>query len=865
MNFRVPASVWVATALFAVLLSIAAYNVRGVVDPEGYPLNTNQFMTTNIYDDDGAIIVFLSLDYAPNFATWSKWALNVGTPYILSARPLLRLADWLGIVTRFDDPSLYLLYPEKLRGVWKFLNLYKVLLVCWAPVVLYWLGRNFFSERTGQIAAWLMAVMPFPIGFEPRGKLDLLTILLGLLSILCQMAYMRDRQTRQLLAAAVFLGLSLAFKVIMIPAFATLVVAYYWGRKNDRHPGLLGHAPLGLACLVCAVVYLSANPSFLPALSSTLRLYSANLIDVQAGQTKADFAAIVDAQLYRFSHFDSLLGSWLPWLLPFGLLLTLCTVAVRREKGRPVGLFLAFFVADVVFLALIMRERMEFLTYYYYALAVCALVFVAYFLDACIDLARRSGLGPVSLVLIVLVIAATFRQQLAVFEYMTRPTDRQQAQAWITRHIPAGASVGIPLVAGAEYFNQRIRLDPFRYNLAFIGPKAENLTETGPDYVLLEQGQPGAALPTTPGYAPTAAFASGLDLPHERCDLYQEEAFHLLRADRPHANNKSRTFEATLGNYFRTNQSPDCNILQYQALYYYPLSLNLLRKTGDTLLPFASEAFFTTIRQADTPPAYVHGIDPTLLCLWGVGYVLARTDAAGGFAENTLDSGSYAFMELWRRNRTMQDGSIRPVGLFANKAYLGQGVFAPDAATVYAAKAAPGLLGFGARPLQAYGTFFSQERYAALGCDTIEVTMDLTTDGQADIILKGGKRRQSLLVGPGRHRIRTAYTVGEAVDNVGYEINPAGGQKTATRVHALRAAPLALAGEPVVVCQSLDPHEGFFRVQAQTPGRLVIPMPYHHRWKATVDGRPVPVVPGISGTTAVALPAGEHFVAVFTR
>lgn len=867
LHLRVPASVWLATALFAVLLAIAAYNVRGVVDAEGYPLNTNQFMAANTYDDDGAIIVYLSLDYAPDFATWSKWALNIGTPFILSARPLLRLADWLGIVTRFDDPSLYLLYPEKLRGVWQFLNLYKVLLVCWAPVVLYLVGRNVFSERTGLIAAWFMAVMPFPLGFEPRGKLDLLTILLGLLSLLCQAAYLRDRQTRQLVAAGAFLGVSLALKVIMIPALATLVIAFYWGRDKDRRPGLGGQAPLALAGLVCALVYLTANPSFLPALSSTVRLYSANLVDVQAGQNKSGLAAIVAAQLYRFVHFDSLLGTWLPGLLPLGLLAALWRVVRRGEQWRPVGLLVLFVAGDVLFLALIMRERMEFLTYYYYALAICGLLFAAFCGDRLMALGRRWRLGPVALALVVLVAAATFREQLAVFKYLIRPTDRQQAQAWITRHVPAGASIGIPLSPGTEYFNQRIRLDPFRYDLAFIGPQAQHLAQAGPDYALWQQSAPDVPLPPTPGYALAAAFARGLNLPHERCDLYQEEAFYLLRAANPRESREPRTFEAALGDFFRAAPSPDCNLLQYQSLYFYPLSLNLLRKTGDTLLPFASEAFFTTVRTAESPLAYVHGIDPALLNLWGVGYVLARVDDAGGFAANTLASGSYGLRELWRRDRTMQDGSTRPVGLFACDRSLGQGVFAPDAApdAVFSAQGRAGVFGLGARPLKPYGAFFSRERFAELGVDTIEVVMDLTTDGQADIILKGGARRQSLLVGPGRHRIRTAYTVGRAVDNVGYEINPAGGQKTDIRVQALWAAPLALAGKPMVACPSLGPHQGFFRVHADRPGRLLVPMPYHQRWEASVDGRAVSVLPGIAGALAVPVPAGEHFVALFAR
>jgi hypothetical protein len=144
----------------------------------------------------------------------------------------------------------------------------------------------------------------------------------------------------------------------------------------------------------------------------------------------------------------------------------------------------------------------------------------------------------------------------------------------------------------------------------------------------------------------------------------------------------------------------------------------------------------------------------------------------------------------------------------------------------------------------------------------LEICLEFTCDRAVDVILKGGKRRQSLQLGPGHHRIRTAYTVGEPVEDVGYEINVVRGEKTDIRVASLSAAPLVLNGEPAVQCESLNPQGGFVRVRAKNSGRVIFCLPFHKRWRAEVDGEPADVVSGISGTTAVPVPAGEHFVAL---
>ena len=864
LNYRLPISVWLAAALFTTLLAVSSWNVRGVADPEGYILNTNQFMSINSYEDDGAVVMFLSLDLAKDFHSWSKWVLNIGSPFILSARVLIRLADWLGVVTRFDEPSLYLLYPEKLIGIWRLVGLYKAALLFCCPVVLFWIGRNFFSERTGLLAAWLMALMPFPLAFEGRGKVDLLAIACGLFSLLYQMAYAKDRRIKHLLAASVFLGLSLAFKLIMVPAAFTLFIAFVLSIDPGQRLALRSYKPLIWAGAAGFLVYLAANPFMVPGLASTLSLYSSNLLATKASSLKE----VLEATVYRLAHLDSLQGQWTPWLLGPGLALLIFRLPKSREKWLPQLLLPLFILIDIIYLSSIMQERLRFLTYYYYAISVTLLLIAAFFLDEAGKLfSRNRAMSILSPLLIAGTLFASFQDQWRVLQLMLTRTNRQLAHEWIFQHVAPGTSVGIPLRQGSEFFNTNIRLDPFRYDLSLVGSQAQWLKDSYPQYVLWERDAPEAPPLRDPGYHLAAEFNQGKNLPHERYDLYQEQTFAVYRKISSPADSPSRPaiFETQLGEYFRQHPQEDCNLLQYQALYFYPISMNLMRLAGNAVQPFATGAFFSKIRQEEDPPAYLHTIDPGLLDIWGVKYILARVDPAGGFMEKTVDSGYYPLEEKWRADRLMPDGSTRCVALLVNHDYRGGAIFIPDAAKVFEARPKNGLLGFGRRLLLPYGRFFSREEFQELGVDALEISLDFTCDRPVDVILKGGKRRQSLQLGPGHQTIRTVYTVGKPSEDVGYEINPLHGDKTNIVVKFLKASPLVLQGEPTVKCESLNQYSGFARMNSPIPGQVIFSMPYHEHWQAQVDGNPAAVVPGISGTLAVPVTAGDHFVALLCR
>ena len=97
-------------------------------------------------------------------------------------RALASLAGKAGIIKVFQDPWLYLAYPEEILRVWHAYGLYKLFFLAWLPIVVWWIGNNFLTRASGLLAVVIFAAMPFLPAFEQRMKPDGVAILFGSLS-----------------------------------------------------------------------------------------------------------------------------------------------------------------------------------------------------------------------------------------------------------------------------------------------------------------------------------------------------------------------------------------------------------------------------------------------------------------------------------------------------------------------------------------------------------------------------------------------------------------------------------------------------------------------------------------------------------
>jgi hypothetical protein len=255
----------------------------------------------------------------------------------------------------------------------------------------------------------------------------------------------------------------------------------------------------------------------------------------------------------------------------------------------------------------------------------------------------------------------------------------------------------------------------------------------------------------------------------------------------------------------------------------------------------------------------VHQIDSATLTLWGVKYLLASLDPEAGFARDTLDSGRFILAERVRFRSVLQ-GKSKEVALFHNQGYQGQALFLASPLPGEEVRwESSGLLQH--RPVPGFGRFYHRQALDKLQAGLLEIRLSLDTDGPVDVVFKGAKARRSLLVDKGSHELAATYEINDAMEEVGYEINPVRpGVKF--KLRRISAAPLRIATQPVVSDASVSMTACFARVKAPVEGRLVLTVPYHLLWKAAVDGRPAVVERGPADTVAVRVSPGDHLISV---
>jgi hypothetical protein len=862
LRWRVPLHVWAAVTVFLCLQVMVVSHLRGPADPELYPLDATKHVPVNAYEDDGAINVAAALGLVPDTDRFSS-LINIGGPFLLGGRAFVQLAGALGFVQCFDDPWLYAMYPDAYRKVWTAFGLYKALVFMpWFPLVLYWIGRNHLSERAGGLAAWMLAAMPFLTGFEARLKTDSPAMILGLFALLFLLRFREDGRRKNLFAASVLLGVSLSMKLLMVPVLAVLAAVVFarW-REEGGTPGRPVRA-LVLSALVLVAAFFASNPLAVPGLAAYLKALTGSTVFL-----KADASAVSPGLLRtlagRLGQFGVYFGSWLGALVLPALAFQLVRAARRRALLDPPGLLLLLFAASATYLYLVAPSALAVMTYYFLLPAVIAVLLMADALALCLGLLHRArprlcGLAGLA---VVGLLGAAFRDNLAVLACMTEPTNRQRAHAFLADEAKTGDTVGIPIEPDAETFSRAFGVDPFRFRLRKVGKDARFLTKERPDWLLLTRPDGVTPWPDPSGYLTAARFEAGMDLPQERFDLYQETPYAVYAAEKaeqeraePDGDKADILFD--LGQFVRADPEHSFNVLQCQALHLRPISLDLFRKSGQTLLPDATSAFAASVRDASSPLAYVHQVDRLTLAFWGVKYLLARDDDQA-FAKETLASNRF----------DLEATAHLPGGVtvYRDRDYRGQAFFLAGAGERETRRKAPRPFLAWLRPLQPFGSIYSREDLARVDMKALAVTVRVKSDGPVDVILKGGASRRSLLAGPGTHELIVPYETGDGPEDVGYELHPARPGVRFT-LEEITAEPLRVGEGGTVKGGSVSPAASFAPVAAERPGRVVFALPYvPGLWRATLDGLEVPTRPGPAGTVAVAVPAGSHFVALRPR
>ena len=843
---RPPVAVLLAVLLLLAVQLTAITGLRGAADPEGYPLNTSKPLRVNSFEDDGVIGLRAALGYSTLHEDRFSYLFGVGGPVLHVARPVMAALDRLGLITRFQDPSLYLLYPKELERAYKAFAVYQLLaFTMWLPLAGWLLLSRHVSRPAGVWAAWLLALTPFLSGFETRLKPDSAALLMGILSLHFALNHFRDGGRRNLLAAWGLLGLSASIKLTCVPFAGVLL---WLGFVRIRREGAHLLPWLAQAAGACAVAFIAANPLPLFGLANIARWLGGYMQVMHAPQAQAATAqsGYFGLILRHLFTLDVFFGPLLKWAYPAALLGAGLLWARSRFAVSAWAALWAACLLQMGYMSVAAGRTFAEISYYYYTSSALGLLMLACGLGWLQERLAVRGLAgrAMTAVLAAVALLPLAWADLAALRYATSPTNRQLCHAWIEINVPGGASVGVPLGESGQPVSQFFRVDPFRWAVVAVGARLELLAERRPEYLLTVSDKLGEPAPEVPGYSLAASFDAGGTLPRDQIGLFQDEVYRVYRNDaQPLPPTGKALAELALGDLARRDPEQGFQVLQYQGTRFYPITLELFAKSGGTLLPYPTAALAGSLRHASSPVAFVHHAGPLALALWGVKYVYARQD--GEFRENAL--GPYGFKRL--EVPGIAGGEGEPAA-FLYPGYAGQAFFASDAPWTTQA-ATRGLIRL--RPLPGAGRLLENP-----GGGPVEVRLEIESDVPADVVLTGGPARRSFLAGPGSTVLHVPYEGGEHVD---YELNPAKAGGT-VRLLKAEARPMLLSASPVVSKVSVGAMASFAELEPGPQGRVLFALPWHHRWAAEVDGRPVRPEPGPAGVVAVPVPAGARQVAL---
>jgi hypothetical protein len=857
IDYSIPRSIQAVACLFVLFQLAAVFTLRGVADPQGYAFNPSKPLAVNTYEDDGVHSIAAVLGHYDNQDTWFATFFNIGGPLLHVGKALTSLAGKTGLVKVFEDPLLYLAYPEEMLRIWHAYGLYKLLFIAWLPIVAWWIGNNFLTPRIGLLAALTISLMPFIPAFEQRMKPDSIALVFGLISLLHQFACARDGRVKSFYWAAFFLGLSLSIKLITLPMGITLLHAGVMMGKRRSYPARQTFRHLLAGSALLAALIFCLNPLLINALKNIVKFY---IVYISGHHTeKASGLGILSLFWYRLTHFTPLLGGWLNLLTIPSLAYGIWAIIRRRQDNHSAAIFLTLFIAHLFYVYLFIRDGVMILDYYFYPAAIYLSFLTATLLSAFLDLAASQGrfLKNCALLAVFLLYAAEGMAMTTVAGYLSEKTNRQNALEWIERFMPEGAAIGVFLPEDSAGVDSQIRVDPYRYATIRLGTKGEGLARHKPEYLLWCVQGPGRPEPDDPAYRLVAEFSGGRDLPPGYAySLYQDEGFKIYKRVGPEDSRQPFTVETALNRLLRADAETEFNFMAFQALGHFPISLEMYRKLSPTVIPFATAALGSSLRPATGRVDYVHNIEAATLTLWGVKYILAEDRAESPFIREAASSPSYRLEPQGLPGAP--EGGGAPAKLWRNLDYRGQAVFLPDAEPVFSRSVPFEPFIRGRDRIQPFGRFASA---GELSVKRLEVFLRVRASGQADFILKGGPRRASVLIGKGITEVRVPYEAAGAEAEIGYEINPVQAG-TKIEVLALEARPLELETQGTVTRVSAGVRFAFAQVDTGKPGRLTFALPYHPYWRASVNGKETAVSRGPANTTAVAVPAGGGWVSL---
>ena len=836
-----------AVAFILAVQLIAITGMRGVVDPEGYPLNTSQKFSLNVYEDDGIMGLKASLGYNRLYEDRFSYLFGIGGPVLHAAKPVMILLGRLGIISRFDQPGLYQMYPHELSAAYKAFAVYQLLaFTIWLPVVAYVLLSSHVSKAAGVWGAWLFALTPFLTGFEGRIKPDTPALLFGLMSLHFSLQHFKLGKERQHLLAWGLLGLSTAIKLTCVPFLGVLVWVHI-ARAKRVDERWLGSLLFGV--LASVFIFIAANPLFLAGLGDIVHWLAGYMNAMHATPVLNDVSDPGLAGLaVKLANLQVFFGPVLRWAYP---VLLAGYGAIWISRRFPLTAWSVLWVAcllQILYMLIVSGHALIGATYYHYTSASLGLLLLAVCLDRVQSVLLRTGQRAgllANLVLCVMVIGPLVRADLSVLQFVVSPTNRQLCHQWISRNIPEGSNIGVPQPANSQPVSQYLQIDPFRYSVTPVGARLELLSERRPQYLAMVSNELESAPLDIPGYSLLANFDAGTELPRDQIGLFQDEIYRVYKCQIPPlpAAGPPR-MELGLGNVIRRDREQGFAVLQYQALRFYPISLNLFYKSGQTLLPFPTGAFTGSLRHESSPVAYVHHVGPLALSLWGVKYIWAKQD--GAFLENVI-GGGYPVEAV----EPPVDGSgMEGLKAYRFLNYRGKALFAPD--EIWTKRAASYRV-LWKRSLPRAGTLLDGPHEG-----DVEVSLEVDADGPVDVVLTGGPMRRSFLLGPGRNTLDVPYECGSTVE---YEVNPVH-QGDGVSILCTAARPLDLVGAPVVVQATMDPLWSFASVDAPKPGRVFFALPWHSHWAAEVDGSKAQAEPGPAGVVGVPVGAGVHNVSL---
>ena len=859
LSYRLSASVLTALAVFILLNLTAILHIRGVADQEGFILNTSKFIPVNTYEDDAQVSIFHALWYVGETKDTFTVATNFGGPLLHLAKPVLWLGSKIGLIKRFDDVYLYVTYPEELARVFKLFSIYKLALLTLLPLSMYWLLANFFSQRAGELAAWLVAAMPFLTGFELRLKPDGLVFALAMLSVLHQLEFIRSARSRHLYLAAVLMALSFSMKFTLASIGVFFCLSFVAGIKRQGYT-IVSREAFGMfarATGLALAVFVLANPRILPGLA----IFADFVVRYSAVTANADNALGIWGTLgFRLLHFESFVGPWLNYLVLPAVLLAVIIALRDRLTLTPWTYLVGLFTIHLFFIWKVGHHLVvKILTYYYYTPALLVLLFLALFLDYTLKIARDK---PVMLTAaygaIITVIVLTFGENHKVLTFVTGPSTRQQATAWMEANLPRGASLGLPLPSAGHFvFNDRFLVDPFRYRLFTLGLAGERVHAILPDYFVEVRTNPIQNPPLSPsGYEPIAVFDSGSPLPREMFGSYQDDIYTVFRRVIPGPASLPpgpADADFALGLTLASDPERSFALISYKASGIFPLSLNVWFRDGGRYTPVGASLFTASVRSSLSPPAYLHQLSPDLLMLWGVKYVQATVDQA--FTQEVLNGGRFD-LEPLPIDTPLPEG----MRLYRNRGYKGMAHFLPDPRPQEVYECAERWGGILLRHrLKTYGELYPAKLWDTTRPQRLRVRMEVTCDAPMDMLLKGGAQTESILLGSGHNFIDYPYTIGDAPSGLSFEINPTA-PGASCRVRSLRTEPLRI--ESAATAWSISLKEAFVTVDVDKPGELTLSLPYHPFWHAVVGGVEVAVHRGCGNTVSVPVQPGHQLISV---